>query len=73
MAVVVGEVIAVVFVDIELLILNLPARAPDLHHPRHIGRIDVQISNPTIMIEELPLGPVFPDLNIGHPHRALQR
>ena len=73
MAIVVGELIAVVFVDIELLILDLPARAPDLDHYPHIGRVDVQIGNPTIVIERLPAPVVFPDFHGGHAPLALHR
>jgi hypothetical protein len=34
--IIVRELIAVVFVDVELLILNLPPRTSDLHDHRHI-------------------------------------
>jgi len=64
MAVVVGQLIAMVFVDLALLILNLPARAPDRDHHRDIGRVDIQIGNPTIVIEERPARRVFPDLDL---------
>jgi hypothetical protein len=71
MTIVVGKVIAVVFVDIELLIFNLPARACDLHHRRDIGRVHVQIRNPTMVIELFALGVLFPDFDLGHAPRPL--
>ena len=51
MAVIGGELIAVIFVDVELLILNLPARASDLDHHGHIDGVDVEIRHPTIVLE----------------------
>lgn len=73
MAVVVGELIAVVFVDMELFILNLPARTANLDHPGDIGGVDVEVGNPTIGIEQLTARSVFPPLDIGAPDRTLQR
>ena len=72
MPIVVGEVIAVVLVDIELLILNLPARASDLHNHRDISCVHVQIGNPTVVIELLPLRVLFLDFHLGHPYRTLK-
>jgi hypothetical protein len=69
----VGELIAVVFVDIERLILNLPARASDLDDHGDSGGLDVQVGNPTIVLEQVPFGGLFPDFPLGHAHRALQR
>jgi hypothetical protein len=51
MAVIVGELIAVIVGDVALFRLPLPPRAPELHHHRPSGRVDVQIGNPTLMMK----------------------
>lgn len=73
MAVVVDELIGVVFVDIQRLMLNRPARASALDDHGDIGGIAVEVSNPTLVLEQGAACTVFPDLDSGHAHRALQR
>src|SRR5512144_1297887 len=71
MAVIVGEFITMIFMDVKLLILNLPARASDLHDHGHVGCIDLEISNPTIVIEQLATKVSFPHLQVIHAYGAL--
>jgi hypothetical protein len=71
MAIVVGELIAMVFVDIELLILDLPARPPELYHHRHLAGVHIQVGNPTVMIELFALRVLVPDFHLVHAHGTL--
>ena len=70
MAVIGGELRAVVFGELEVRLLTLPARAPTLDHHRAIGRGNVQLWDPTIGRAALAPAAPFPDLKGRHTHPA---
>src|SRR5215470_4407185 len=49
--------------DIELFILNLPTTSPDLDNHSDVLLIDIQVSDPTVMVEQFPFSIPLPDLD----------
>src|SRR5215510_3857503 len=62
MAIVVLQFIAMVFLHIEVLIFNLPARSPNLDDCGHIRGLHLQVREPAIMVQERARAVAFPDL-----------
>src|SRR5215471_2949585 len=68
MAIVVLEFIAVVFLHIEVLLFNLPARSPNPDDYGHIGGLHLKVREPAMMVQERARAVAFPDLHERAPH-----
>ena len=68
MPVVMFHFVAVILVDVELFILDLPAGAPDPHDRRHGLRGHDQVGHPRIVVAHRPVGPMFPDFQEIDPY-----
>src|SRR5215510_7060151 len=73
MPIVVFELVPMVFVHIEVLIFDLPARAPNAHDSGHIVRPDLEVREPGIVVELRTRAVVLPDLYQRPPQTPRRR